>query len=295
MPASPIRLNIVTALECEARPVAARLGLEKVTSRAHRPLYLGDGVALTVSGIGRRAAEVAVKFLHLSEEVQVVARGRDRLAAQPDAAWLNIGIGGARDLDVGQGVLAHRVEDAGWSRAWYPRFVFEPPCPTATVRTIDYVERAYFDPVVYEMEAAGFATAATKISTAELVHVYKIISDGPTAPTHEISKARVEELVSARIEEIAGLAGILQELAVELASMKADPEGWEEMRRRWHFTQTQLHQLRRLMVRGQALRPGEPFDPPELKRARTPRQALAVMDKKLRELAEAREEGSGRR
>jgi hypothetical protein len=277
----PVRLNIVTALECEARPLIERLGLTKVPGRTTRPLYLGKGIALTVSGVGREAAGMAVKFLHLSETIHYAVPGRKGPASPQDVAWLNVGIGGHRDLPLGQGVLAHRVEDSGWSRAWYPRFVFEPPCPTATVRTIHHVERSYVDPVVYEMEAAGFAAQASKVSTAELVHVYKIISDGPDQPASQINKEYVETLVRERVEEIAAIAETLSALAVELSTLKADPPGWEEFRARWRFTQTQLHQLRRLLIQWNALRPREAIEPADLGPARTPREALKHLKARL--------------
>lgn len=283
MPASPLRLNIVTALECEARPVAERLGLRKVEKKTRRPLYLGDGVALAVSGMGREAAELTVKYLQLSEEFQIVARNHDRTGAPSEAACLNVGVGGHREFPVGQGVMAHRVEDAGWSRAWYPRFVFEPPCPTATVRTVDSVERSYFDPVVYEMEAAGFAAQASKVSSAELVHVYKIISDGPGAPPDRITKKFIEERVRERVDEIAEIAEQLQSLAGELAGAKAPPPGMEELCEQWRFTKTQEFQLRRLLVRWQALKSDS--SPVEAAReARHPREALFLLEDAMRGL-----------
>lgn len=281
MPVSPLHLNIVTALECEARPVAERLGLQKVAEKTQRPVYLGGDIAMIVSGIGRRAAEVAVKYLHLSEEFQIVARNHDKAPSPSDAAWLNIGIGGHREFPVGQGVLAHRVEDAGWSRAWYPRIVFDPPCPTATVRTVDGVENAYFDPVVYEMEAAGFTAQASKVTSAELVHVYKIISDGPDAPTERITQAFVEDLVRARLDEIVEITEALRALASELAGAKAPPPGMQNLLEQWRFTKTQEFQLRRLLLRWQALKPeASPLE--TVREARHAREALYLLEGVLR-------------
>lgn len=283
MTGSPVRLNIVAALDCEARPIIERLGLSKVPGRTTRPLYLGDGVALTVSGVGRDAAQMAVKYLTLSETVHYAVPRRKGTAVPRDVAWLNVGIGGHRDLPLGQGILAHRVEDAGWSRAWYPRFVFDAPCPTATVRTIDHVERSYHDPVVYEMEAAGFASQASKISSAELIHVYKIISDGLARPASGVSKDFVEGLVADRIDEIVAIAETLSELSKDLSTMHADPPGWEVWCARWRFTQTQQHQLRRLLIRWNALHPRYALEPSELGPARTPREALRLLEDQLRD------------
>lgn len=280
MAPNEIRLIIVAALADEARPLIRQLDLRPAPEKTLLPVHLSDHIALVVSGVGRRAAGAAVKYLTLGESAPQ-AVGRAFRQGSGRAAWLNVGIGGHRDLPVGQGILAHRVEDAGWSRAWYPRFAFDPPCPTEPVRTIDHVERNYLDPVVYDMEAAGFAAAASSAVPPELIHVYKVISDTPQAPVHRLEPALVEELVRGRAEEVAGIARTLVGLADELAGVQSPPPGFEEICGRWSFTRMQQYQLRRLLA---AWRENRPASPPlaALREARHPREVLLLLERAMR-------------
>ena len=123
-----------------------------------------------------------------------------RGAAGPagEAAWLNVGIGGHRTLPLGEIVLAQPGDaDAAADQIWCPSLVFEPPCATATVTTVDRPETGYPEDTVYEMEAAGFCAAAARFASAELIQVVKVISDNAAAPPERLTAGRVEELIAA--------------------------------------------------------------------------------------------------
>ncbi len=234
----PVHLpvHVVAALWSEARPLIDHFGLEAADPGAPFRIFEGNGVALVVSGVGKVASAAAAGYLFARH-----GAGRDR-------PWINVGVGGHRDLASGSAVVAHKVVDRATGRAWYPPLVFEPALPTATVCTVDDVERDYETEMVYEMEAAGFYSAAARFATAELVHVVKIISDGPDHLPDGLTARRVTELVSAAVEPVAGLVDSTRDLARDLESVRprVDTAPWLE---RWHFTVTQRRRLERLLAR----------------------------------------------
>ncbi len=199
-------IRLVVALRAEARPLIRRFELAPA-GREKFPLWRGAGIDLVISGMGSEAASAATAWL-----------GR---RSRGEAAWINVGIGGHRDLPLGQVVLAHKVVAAGGGAAWYPPLVFEPPCATATVTTVDRPETGYPEDTIYEMEAAGFCAAAARLVSAELIHVIKVVSDNAAAPPSGLTAKRVEELIEGRIDTIAHIVEQTAELAGELEARRA--------------------------------------------------------------------------
>jgi nucleoside phosphorylase len=195
-------IRLVVALPAEARPLIRRFGLARVDG-GEFPIWHAAETSLVISGVGRAAAASAVACLAGDEP-------------PAEAAWINVGIAGHRALPLGEVVLAHKVADRTGGRAWCPPLVFEPPCATATVTTVDRPETGYPEETVYEMEAAGFCSAAAQFASAELIQVVKVISDNAAAPPDRLTSGRVEELIEARIETIALIieqtAGLAREL-----------------------------------------------------------------------------------
>ncbi len=234
--------RIVCALPAEARPIVAHLGLEPAGPR----LYRGDGVELIVSGVGPARARAAV-------ERAAPAEGRE------PRAWINVGIAGHRDAEIGSPRLAYKIVDAASGRAWYPPATFAPPCPGAEVRTVLDVERAFAGDELFEMEAAGFYPAALRCASAELVQVLKIVSDGRVERAERLSAAGVSELIEGNLPVLEALRRELDALAAELAARTAVPDGFDDFLKCWHFTVTQSRQLERLLRRLATL--GRPAGP----------------------------------
>ena len=75
------------------------------------------------------------------------------------------------------------------------------------------------------MEAFGFYSSATRLVTAELIQVYKVISDNPANPVKNIDFAMVREWIAGQGESIIRLVDRLQELAQEYNDCyRAPPE-----------------------------------------------------------------------
>ncbi len=237
------RLHFVVALRAEARPIIRHFGLTVSGSQGpHRLLSSPDGVLnLLVTGPGREAAAAAVT----------------RLRETKDSAWLNVGIAGHAEHRVGTAFLAHSIVDAATGRAWYPPLVFDPPCPTASVRTVARACLDFPTDDLYDMEACGFYEAASRCASHELVHCLKVVSDNRDRPASSLTGDRVSELVFGNLATIAAAAEILRGLAVDVARTSAEPAGFHAILSRAHFTTTQRRQLRRLLRRFAALCPDD--------------------------------------
>lgn len=236
-------MHFVAALRAEARPLIKHFGLS--VARRHGPFrYLSspDGTLnLVLTGTGRDAARAAVT----------------RLRDVRDSAWLNVGIAGHSTHRVGTAFLAHRVVDNATQRAWYPPLVFEPPCPTATVRTVARACLDFPTDDLYDMEAAGFYDAAARYANHELVHCLKVVSDTRDRPASLLTADRVGELIGANLAVIVAVVEVLRELSADQARERAEPAGFRTILSRAHFTTTQRRRLRRLLRGFAALCPEE--------------------------------------
>jgi hypothetical protein len=238
-------INIVVAFPAEARPLAEYFRLRDKDTTGPFPVYRNAALCLTISGLGKVQSAAATAWL------QGITRG------QAPAGWLNIGIAGHAIHNIGDGFIAHRITDQASSRSWYPPQVHGLKLPTDNLLTVDLPETGYQDDALYDMEAAGFYPIACRSATAELVQCFKIVSDNRLQPVTGVDTGRYSDLVISRLGEIESL---LDEIERMLQTPGVRYPGQEDLKlftANWHFSQTQQHQLMRLLRRWEALAPGQ--------------------------------------
>ncbi len=227
-------VTLVIALHAEARPLIEHFELSRMPPFDGISIYENERITLALSGIGSEAAARAVQSVH----------NRD---IECKRAWLNIGIAGHGSLDVGQSFLANRIQDQTTMISWYPMFVFETNCQTGMLMTVEQVEKHYAEPIGYDMEAAGFISAAMRFSIAELVHSYKIVSDNPHKSVSNLTGEMISELVESKVLEIERIIDTVGSLAAELDLRNFSDSKLNAFLQRWRFTVAQQHQLRSLL------------------------------------------------
>jgi adenosylhomocysteine nucleosidase len=242
-PAPTHLVGIVVALPCETRPWVARLGLERFDSGRVFETYRGEGFALVRTGIGKIRAAAGVA--HLAAV----------LGASAPRSWINVGVAGHRDAPIGATFIAHKVSDAATRAAWYPPILGRRRTPTASVVSVDRLERDYPDDDLYDMEAAGFVPMAIAYTTAELVQVVKIVSDRRDDPPEELSAQRVECLVDGAFETIDRVISDLRDLAHEHARIDSEPPALRAIASTHRLSVTETRRLRDLLRRWSALDP----------------------------------------
>lgn len=190
-------INIICALDCEAKPIINHYGLQ------HNPvtdfkLYQNNIVNLVVSGIGKKKCASAIDQLTRLD--------------QTSSAWLNIGIAGHGQLHVGDGRLIHKITNMNIKTSWYPPKLNNINIDSIPLITVDNPEQNYLDNCAYDMEAAYFYHAAIKHQTSELVQCYKIISDNKFSATENINANKVKALVKNKLPDISDIVDELLEL-----------------------------------------------------------------------------------
>lgn len=224
---------IEVALTAEANPLIAALDLKPLSGNHLFPIWEGEGIKLIVSGVGKIKAGAACSYLagiHRDEDIY---------------GWLNVGIGGHRSLALGTPLLAHKVVDDARRSQFFPTFAFDLPCRSEVCLTVENPEHIYETASVYDMEAAGFYTIASKISPLEMIHVFKVISDNASHPAKEVTKKEVQT-------HIENHTGLIQDILKEMDTLihEIAPEKipfLDELLKKWHFTTIQTHQLKKVL------------------------------------------------
>jgi len=220
----------VCALHCEAKPVIDYYRLRK-TAGAVFDVYRGDDMLCIVSGVGKLASAAATSW--------VAASCGDEAAL----AWINLGIAGAADDEIGAAFLLNKVIDADSGKRYYPVPVAAAQFPGNACLTRGQPGFDYRADCLFDMEASGFMQAALYFSSAELVQGIKIVSDNRRRQCAG-NRQQVSDLVHGQIAGIARQGEALAELARGQAALEPEPESWHRLLSLAHFTQTQRSRLR---------------------------------------------------
>jgi hypothetical protein len=182
-------INLVMALQSEARPFVDHFRLQKQNHTRGFSVYDRDGLRLIVTGIGKRAVREACQYLH--------ALGGSSLQG-----WLNVGIAGHRDLAVGTGVRAARIIDHESGDVWHPSPIVPIPGITKTVCTLEEPDPDYPLDNVYDMEASAYYAAVARFGAGVLAQCYKIISDNRISGLEAIDPQMVTALLGQHVEPV---------------------------------------------------------------------------------------------
>lgn len=229
-------INLVVALQAEARPIIEMLDLVQDRSAGIFPVYCNDGLSLVVSGIGRTHCAAAVTHLF------------HRTAQSVGQAWLNIGIAGHQQVPIGSVLLASRITEQVSGRSWYPPYVLDVGLQRSPLVTVDKPERCYPECCAYDMEASGFYQIACRCSTGELIQSLKIISDNPGSNL-DLTTDQVSQFIADQMPAIESAVRQLSDLFRVLDTVRTSPDLSSLYLEQWHFTVTQRHQLTALLSR----------------------------------------------
>lgn len=239
----PSRLNLVVAHAMEAKPLIKFFKLTQQLAAQPFPIYTNQqGLHLIVTGMGRQAAAAAT--LHLGQ-AQVEA-------SETVAGWLNVGIAGHQQADIGEGMLAHKIIERETASCFYPTQLFA-GFHSSDVISVDAPELEYPENAAYEMEASGFYSSVLRFVSAELAQVYKIISDNPRNSVRKIDASFIRKCMTGQCEQIQQLLSGLEELANQYNAAYQLPQEYEQFASQLKLSATHQAQLKRLCQRYHAL------------------------------------------
>lgn len=221
----------VCALHCEARPVIDFYRLKKSHDDSAFDLYRGDGMSCIVSGVGKIASAAASAWIAAMQ------------ADAPALAWINLGVAGAAEHEIGALFQLDKVVDGDSGQAFYPVPAAPSALPGSACLTLNRPGSDYREDTLFDMEASGYLQSALRFSSAELTQALKIVSDNRHRQTGR-DRQRVSELIAANIDAIDRQAQGLQALKNELAVLEFDADSWQRLLQLAHFSQTQKSRLR---------------------------------------------------
>ena len=233
-------IHFICALKSEAQAIIKYFELTHLQGNEPYHIYLNKNkqISLTLSGIGKIAAAAATAFTF------------SRLQCGQDEIWLNLGIAGHKNHAIGEIYLCHQIEDAGNNRRWYPQLVFDTEIRREKLLTLDKPSIDYMD-CLFDMEASGFISTASKFSRLELIHSLKIVSDNTVHPAAKMSVARILSLISPQLDAINVLMGQLLTLSNEIRTEPDISEYREQFLLQWRFSSYQRGQLEKVLTRWQ--------------------------------------------
>ena len=229
-------VNIVVAMKAEARSLIEHFILQDRMTGLHKfKVYQNDHIRLIISGIGSSNAEKAVA---------VVA---ERIEPNEISAWLNVGVVGHKSLEIGQALMGNRITDKLASESLYPIFVADFGLRTGKVRTVYEVETDYEEDTAYDMEAYGFAKAASNFAKYELIHCYKVVSDNPDNSVNKLNNQIIGNMVAEHVDAIERVCRQLLEISDSVADRGFTEDSIAPFLDRWHFTAAQQEILRKYL------------------------------------------------
>ena len=233
-------MNFVVALKTEAAPLIECFKLAKESAPSPFPLFASDRHRLVLSGVGKELSAKATTCL--SERFP-----------QPNQAWLNFGLAGHGILELGTAFLANRILDDQEKSPFYPTQLLDHDLESSALQTCSSPVSDYPGPIGYDMEASAFCARASLVSIRELIQVVKVVSDNPDHPVGSFDRSSVRLLIEGALPSILPLVDQLEELAHKIEPAPDLAELVDSAHAQHPFSETQRHQVRKLLTHARAL------------------------------------------
>ena len=237
------QVHLVIALPLEAQPIIKALKLKRDRNTKAFPLYVNNtrNISLIVSGKGATNCAAATNYI----------AGMSSNASH--VAWLNIGVAGHSNAPLGEMFFATKIENTCEINSFHPTIRRNLSMPGATILSVSNPTSEYPSGVCVDMEAAAFCQNVKRFAATELIHCLKIISDNQEKPWTDFDIKTLPALFDKNMPKITTFIEELLHLSDIEAEQNALPEFYQELTQMWKFSQTQGHQLQKLLRRWDAL------------------------------------------
>lgn len=229
-------IHIFSALPCEAQPLIQHFKLSDLKEFNLFRIYQSKDktISLTISGVGKLNMAAAVSYQHAC------------LNTSTSDIWLNIGVAGHAAIPLGEVRLVNKITDEHDNATWYPQIIFNSPCKSTNLITLDNPSTDYQD-ALFDMEASAFYQMAIRLGTVEMIHCLKIVSDNTEQNTDTVNADSVKKMITEQVQTIEKLINCLNPLSAEIDSITSEHEYYQCFIEKWHFTKSESIQLSRLM------------------------------------------------
>ena len=267
-----ITINIVTALNCEAKPLIDYYRLSKVNKKPF-DFYTGQvnpvrkqsvEMNLIVGGIGQLNTAMACGWL-------AAQSGLDR------TIWLNVGIAGHKDNEVGRILRVCNVNDPITGFNHYPALTAKWNDDVSALMTSALPLSEYPEATLVDMEATAFFTAAGSCASSELVQSLKVVSDNQEESLERLNASLISQLIAAQIEKIVGFINEMIKLFPVQSTFYESSKLIEHL----HCTVSQRQQFIELTEKLQSLKAFSKLFQDEIKQADSMKLVLQKLKQEL--------------
>ena len=239
----------VVALLNEAKPLIEKLSLKNLSINSLHPIYANDAGTdwLVLTGVGQLNAASGSASLY-----QACPKSNS-------ANWVNIGISGGGKNNIGELLYVRSVrhKSINTNKSFYPFILPNIKIKTADLITTDLPETNYNQDALFDMEAWAFYNILQKKVTRELISVFKVVSDNSVASLNSLNKNSIFSLIEGKFDVLDDFRNKAYALSKQELRRKKNPEGFDLLKKKFHFTFTQTQELKYLLKRWHILKPGK--------------------------------------
>ena len=229
----------VVALKDEAKVILDYFKLKAVNEKTIYPIYKNEEEThwLIISGIGRNNSAASTTYLYSYSN------------ASKHTSWINIGIAGSDKGNYGDLYLVDKISTYQRKKSTYPSTMPKSNLPKMHLLTSDIPISDYSSYELIDMEGSAFFDIASKLSSKEFICLMKVISDGPKNDIKEITKSKISNLIKLNLSKIVDVVSYYERLSEEEFQIIDKPKLFNEIKSKWHFSETQSHRLETLLRR----------------------------------------------
>lgn len=226
-------IHFILSTYSESKSIIDYYRLKQITEVNSFKLFVDKekSISLTISGIGKLAASVAVTFTN-------------SYFKKKNCIWINIGIAGHISEEIGKFFLIHKIVDSSSKKNWYPSIVFKHNFKTKECKTLCEPSFKYNEQI-YDMELSGFYFAATKFSHSELVHSIKIISDNKISKINFKDKDKIKFIIKKNLNSIEQLKNKLKYIRNHCDFDEHESKEFGFMIKKNYYTKYQKNELKK--------------------------------------------------
>ena len=183
------------ALECEARPLIDLWKLKKTDQIGVIKIFSKDLITIVICGVGSKNMLIAAGYF---------------MGKNPTffGHFINFGIAGHASLPLGTLCSVYQVKADQNLITYHLNPAINFPSKMACL-SFSSAQHAYQENYLHDMEAFSFVEALSTFHPIDCLHVFKVVSDGPSHPQENLSAKKVIDLIEPIKKEVAKLIAML--------------------------------------------------------------------------------------
>ena len=230
------QIIIVTALECEARPLIDAYKLKRNLSINNFIIYHNNNIILAIAGIGELAMANAIAFM----------AGKNLITSH--SSIINYGIAGAKNFPIGEFFEINKISKDYSKNSYYPIKTHDFSLKSQELKTYQSVVTQYPENILVDMECFGFFYSALKFVSIEQIWVGKIISDNENQNYNQINKAQVIALINKNLAKLQEVISYYSDLAKQIEHNNINPQGYDLINQSVKFSFSEKVKLKKMLL-----------------------------------------------